>query len=250
MAVGQVVVRHDAIEPQLASARQDLVLAHARVHTQHHAVAFCLGALHHRHAHAVTIRQTARDVSLHFRSQRPQRCQQDHRRHRPVHVIVAVDENFLLPLDGLPETFDRRAHVGHQERVVKLGEGRIEKTLGRLGLREAAQHQQPRHQRRNAQLAREPRDSFGVNRANLPAHGSKNILTEDAARGKSKAIPQVWAADPGNGPAAHQCGAWPAGKRAGFGRQVSGAEKEGLGAGDEAAREKQKGRRREISLAA
>ena len=67
VAVGQVMVGHDAVHAQFARPRQHGVLANARVHADDHAEAVGRGLFHHRHAHAVAIGEPVRDVGLHRR---------------------------------------------------------------------------------------------------------------------------------------------------------------------------------------
>ncbi len=66
MAVGQMMVRDDAIHAQFARPCQHLVLANSRVDADDHAKALGGGFLHHRHPHAIAISETVRNVRLHL----------------------------------------------------------------------------------------------------------------------------------------------------------------------------------------
>jgi hypothetical protein len=156
------------------------VLADAGINTQHDAVTVRVRPLDHRHAHSVAVRQAMRDVRVHTGAESTQRCEQDDDRHRAIHVVVAVDENLFLALDCAAQALDRPRHVRHSEGVMEVGERWMEKPLRRFRLRDIAQGQQPRHQQRNAEFAGQFRDCFRIDGGNLPAHGVRIIVTEDA----------------------------------------------------------------------
>ena len=54
------------------------------------------GLFDHRHAHAVAIGEPVRDVGLNGSPQYAQRREQHHHGHGPVHVVVTVNQNFLV----------------------------------------------------------------------------------------------------------------------------------------------------------
>ena len=104
VAVGQVMVGHDAVHAQFARPRQHGVLANAGVHADHHAEAVGRGLLDHRGAHAVAIGEPVRDVSLHLGAQHAQRREQHHHRHGAVHIVVTVNQDFFVLLQSAAQT--------------------------------------------------------------------------------------------------------------------------------------------------
>ena len=164
VAVGQVMVGHDAVHAQFARPRQHGVLANAGVHADDHAEALGRGLLNHRHAHAVAIGKPVRDVSLHLRAQHAQRREQHHHRHGAVHIVVTVNQNFFVLLQSAAQTRDGLAHAGHELRRVEVPEAGVKKRLRRRRFRKPPLHQQARHQRRYFHFARQAPGRFCVNR--------------------------------------------------------------------------------------
>src|SRR5271154_1860359 len=72
---------------------------------------------------------------------------------RPVHVVVAVDQDCLLRLNRLPDAPDRSLHAQHRIGIEQMIELRMEKTLGLSRIAYAARHQQLGDQQRQPGLA-------------------------------------------------------------------------------------------------
>ncbi len=164
VAVGQVVVGHDAVHAQVARALQHGVLANAGVHADHQAEAPGRRLLNHRHAHAVTIGQAVGNVSFDFRPQHAQGGEQHHHGHGAIHVVVAVDQDFLALFDGPAQARHRLAHPRHPFRRVKLIETGTKKRLRGGGVGHPSLHQQARDQRGDVKFAGQGPGGCFVNR--------------------------------------------------------------------------------------
>ena len=57
-----------------------------------------------------------------------------HQRHRSgaVHIIIAIDQHFLLAIDGLLQTPYGNIHILHQKGVVQLVQAGVEEITGFL----------------------------------------------------------------------------------------------------------------------
>jgi hypothetical protein len=113
-----------------SSPNSRFVLPDARVHTEYDAEAFGRSLLYDCRPHPVSIAQALRDEGLNLSTKPPQRRQQDHHRHGPVHVVVTVNQNFLSLLQSTTQARHGWLHVCQQEGVVKLIESGIQKSLG------------------------------------------------------------------------------------------------------------------------
>ena len=168
--IRQVVVRNDAIDAQFPGATDHLVFANPCIHAEYDAILVCGSPLDDRHAHPVAVGHTMRDEGLDPGAERPKRGEQHHHGHGPVNVVVAVDQDLLLPGNGPPQSLDRRIHAGHEERVVELVEARVKKVVGRLRVFDPSQDQQTRHHGRYIQLLAKPVNRSRIDGGYQPAH--------------------------------------------------------------------------------
>ncbi len=84
------------------------------------------GAALHGHvdpdlAEPVAVLEPVGDEERRFDALRAEERQHHRRRGRPVHVVIAVDEDALALSDGASDPLDRQPHVPHQVRVVETG---------------------------------------------------------------------------------------------------------------------------------
>ena len=102
---------------------------------------------------------------------------QDDRGRDAVDVVVAVDRDALAPLDRREQAIDRGPHVGEQERVVELIERGVQEPARGFGVGLSAEHEQPGHDRFDAEGRRQSFRRGLVGRLVLPdqraptAHG-------------------------------------------------------------------------------
>ena len=72
-----------------------------------------------------------------------------------VDIVVPPDTDELLVFDGVNDALNRRLHIGHRKRRRQIrAETRREIALGRVQVRQAAQHKQARQEKRDLQLFR------------------------------------------------------------------------------------------------
>ena len=116
------------------------------------------------HAHAVAIGEPVRDVSLDLGAQHAQRREQHHHRHRAIHIVVTVNQDFFVLLQSAAQTRDGLAHAGHELRRVEVPKVGVKKCLRRRRFRKPPLHKQARYQRRYFQLARQAPGRFCVDR--------------------------------------------------------------------------------------
>ena len=72
------------------------------------------GALDHLRAHAVPVLQPVRNVKASFAARQLDGFLQNDDRDGAVHVVVAIDQDFLFGFDGRAQTANRLAHSGEQ----------------------------------------------------------------------------------------------------------------------------------------
>jgi len=53
--------------------------------------------------------------------------------HGAIDIVIAIDEDFFVSVDGAFETRDGFGHVAERQRVVKLVEGGMEKAASVIG---------------------------------------------------------------------------------------------------------------------
>ncbi len=68
-----------------------------------------------------------------------------------IRVVVAMNHHALAALDRLVQSGHSRPHVGQQERVMQVGQARVEKALCFVRIGQATLVQQPREHRRQAE---------------------------------------------------------------------------------------------------
>ncbi len=113
---GQVMVGDDEIDAGRAGAFGGGKGASARVHADHQADARCRGALDHISAQIITFANAVRNVKVRLAAAKLNRGLQDHDRGGAVHVVVPVDQNSFLALDGCVQPFNGRFHAFHEIR--------------------------------------------------------------------------------------------------------------------------------------
>jgi len=101
----------------------------------------------------------------------PGRRYNSHGGQRAVHVIVAVNQDFLATLHRLEDSPDGGFHPQHGQWIVEVGQVGMKKAAGWFGVRHAAQHEEPGQQRGNAQGLRKPLNRLRVGLPDQPADG-------------------------------------------------------------------------------
>ena len=74
-------------------------------------------------------------TSLHLGAQHAQRREQHHHGHGAVHIVVAINQDFFVLIQGPAQTLDSLAHAGHELRGVELSEAGMKKRLRRRRVR-------------------------------------------------------------------------------------------------------------------
>jgi hypothetical protein len=100
-------------------------------------------------AQAIPLVQPVRQVIIHGPTKASQHLGQQSRRGHPIDVVITEDDQRFAALAGAKEPFDRRSHVGQQERIGQLLQARLEKTANALRIVQSAIQKALRHQRRN-----------------------------------------------------------------------------------------------------
>ena len=116
--------------------------ADAGVHADNQPHAVGSRALDHFVAHAVAFADAVRHVKISRPAAKLDGRLENDNRGRPVHVVVAVNQNFLFALHCRFQPIQSGFHPAHPQRVVKIAKRRRKKTRSRLRLVDATSHQQ------------------------------------------------------------------------------------------------------------
>jgi len=90
-------------------------------------------------------------------------------RSNAVSVVVTIDEDVLLSIDGTNNEVDSLLHILHQERIVEITQGRGEKPAGIIKAVNITTHENPRHDRAKAQFLDKKRFFFVITFPHMPA---------------------------------------------------------------------------------
>ena len=162
LVAGRVVVGDDHVEAQLAGPPQGVVGPDPTIHRHHDPRTGLSGRRQAGVAEVVAVAQPARDEGHDPAAQAPEPAGQEGSARDSVHVVVPVDQDRLLPVQGEGEPFPGRRHSRERGRIAQAGEERSEKGLGSLGLRMAADGQEPADGGRKGELLLETCDEAGV----------------------------------------------------------------------------------------
>ena len=138
---GAVVVGDDAAKAQRLRQLDQIVGGHAAVHR--HQQLRARGDLPDRAlVQAVALAVAGGQVHLHIRANFAQIAGEDGRCAHAVHIVVAVDADALLPVDGGANAHDRLGHVAEQHGIVQLILSGVQEGMRLLHGGHAALHQQ------------------------------------------------------------------------------------------------------------
>ena len=155
-ALRLVMIGDDEIDAELARAQGRLAGANAAVDRDDELHAFAMQAIDCRRLQAVTVAQPLGDEVHDVATEQLEGATQDDGRGDAVDVVVTVDGDALPAGQGPLDALDRARHVGEQERIVEVIEGRREETRRALGITQPAQAEQPRHGRVQIERLRQP----------------------------------------------------------------------------------------------
>ena len=120
-------------------------------------------------AEPIPFLHSVRQKILNRRPGRPQHARQQRTRRHAIHVVIAINDNPFLRVDGLQNPLHRRQHIRQQEGIAELPELGLEKKPGRLHVVKAAIDEHLRQRRRQRQLPGERFLQRGFSRSNDPA---------------------------------------------------------------------------------
>ena len=141
--LGDVVIDDDHVEPGLLRRGERLVRGRAAIDRDGDRRALCLQAQQRRRVRAVAFAHAVGHIDRGAGADRREKPQQQRRRGRAVHVVIAEDDDRLAVADRADEAGDGRRHVAQMRRVRELlAQARREKDR-RLGKADAALRQQP-----------------------------------------------------------------------------------------------------------
>ena len=124
-----------------------------------------------------------RQEALHLRAVEPEDAGEERQRSDAIHVVIAVKDDPLAPVDRPEETGDRRLHPRQEKGIAQRLQLWIEKPRGLLQAGKAAPAEQPRDKRRHPQRLRERAAARRVirRRENPLGHGGRVALSYAAA---------------------------------------------------------------------
>src|SRR5215831_12467113 len=136
-----MMVRYNAVDAELLRTSDHFVLANDGIYADYNLAPVGRRLLDDVQAHAVTFCQAMRDVCLHSGAGRAQCREQHHYSHGAVYIVVAIDQDLLLSLDGAPEASDGGLHVRHEEWIVEVAQAGAQETVCHGRILEASPHQ-------------------------------------------------------------------------------------------------------------
>ena len=148
------MIGHDQVQPQRLRRLSRGKRPNPRIHADHQPHAIARERLQHLALHAVALAQPVRNMKARLPAQHLDGCLQQHHGRRPVHVVIAVDQDRLPRGNRLLNTRHRPLHAQHRVRIVQLLEIVDEEIALGLGRRaHSARHQQFGNQQRQPGLA-------------------------------------------------------------------------------------------------
>ncbi len=173
-----VVVADDRVDAEIAGAGDFTVADAAAVDRNHEAGPGCGELADGAFVHAVAFAQPVRNVEDRLGAERAQEAHEQCAPADAVDVVVAVDGDAFTAPQGLPDPRRRGAHVPEQQRRPQVTvEAGPEEGVGRLRRGDAARHQEPGDERRDAALAAQPGFGLGVRRTQSPAPRHRALST-------------------------------------------------------------------------
>ena len=166
--IGLVMVGDDEIHPEFAGAARRLGGADAAVDRDDDSGAVGVQTLDGGRLQAVAVAQPFGDEVRDVAAEQFERPPQDHRGGDAVDVVVAVHDDPFLAGDGAEQAVDRRRQVGELPRILQVRQRRPQEPIGGFRIVVAADGEQPRHHRRQVELALETRGRGLVAGPRLP----------------------------------------------------------------------------------
>ncbi len=134
----QVVVGDDDVDRKLARTANHFGRPNARIHADDERHAAPGSRFHHLGPHPVAVLEPIRYVEISRPPGELDGALENHHRCRPVHVVIAIDQDFFAIADGAAKTIECEIHAAQRERVMKILEGRMKITFGAGGIPETA----------------------------------------------------------------------------------------------------------------
>jgi hypothetical protein len=116
------MVGDDQIETERSCKARRFVGADPAIDRNHEANPVRVQPIQRRRLEAVAVAQTLWYEVDDVGAQELQCAAQDDGRSHPIHVVIAMDGNAFMALDGSQDSLHRRRHVGQLERVVEIVE--------------------------------------------------------------------------------------------------------------------------------
>ena len=135
------MVRDDDVDSAFSRAPHYLLRPDAGIDAHDQLHAGVRRPLDHFRAHAIAFLEPVGHVEDRVAAGQLNGLFQDDDGDRSIHVVVAVDQDFLLRLDGRAQPGDGVPHSGQQERIVQVVERRGQESPGGLGIFQAATQQ-------------------------------------------------------------------------------------------------------------
>ena len=155
--------------------------AYTHIHANDEAYTRCRGTLDHVILHAVAVANAMRDMEVRNASAKFYCGFENYDGGGAIHVVVAIDQNWLFTLDGRFDAFNCCFHATHQIRRMQLGKRRGKELFSSLYVRNPAHDQQAGQNlcgcgiflfigRTFPQRVRQQLYLFGISCLELPAH--------------------------------------------------------------------------------
>ena len=138
----QVMVGDDEVKAEGARGFRFSEGAHAGVNGDDQAHAVGIGGLKHAGLEAVALAKAMGDVKADHAAEHLDGGLEQDDGGGAVHIVVAIEQDGLVELDGLFEAQYGRVHAEHELRVVEVGDFRIQEGEGCFGIDDAAGDEQ------------------------------------------------------------------------------------------------------------
>jgi hypothetical protein len=159
---GQMMIGDDHVDAQLPGPLHHGGGANSGIHADDQPDTLGGGLLHHISAHAVAIFQPVRDVIAGAPAGQLDDLEQEDDRECAIHVVVAVDQDFLVVANGGQQAVNGRLYVSQQRGGMKVGEGGRKKSARCRRIQEAAPGQHAGSQDAHPQVARQAGDGRAI----------------------------------------------------------------------------------------
>ncbi len=155
LGLHRVVVGDDQVEPDLAAEARLLDRRDAVVDRDDDLDPLLLGAAEAVDLETVAILHAIGDMHRDLGPERAEDVEKHGRAGVSVDVVIGVEEDRILLIDGARETFDRPFHVGEQHGVMEVGERRLEEGARRDGVAHPPLPEEARQDPRDPRLPRD-----------------------------------------------------------------------------------------------